>query len=404
MDTHPAHNIVIVGSGFGGLETALYLRRHLGDQVHVTLVSDSDTFTFRPYLTYVPFGLTLKDVQLDIQAITQAQGIVFRAGRVHDHDPSRKEIRVNDEPLAHDYLVIATGAAAAPEPVPGLYEHAFTLWLPDDMKRLQDAFQQVLRAVEAGTAQRVVFVVPPGCSWAGPLYEMVFMLETWLHWKNARDGVDLSLVTPEARCLGVLSPKLHRVIAAECAHRGISLYTEQTVHRVEAGVLTRHGAEPIPYDLLIAALAYQAAATWPGLPADERGFLHTNPTTCQVQDHPDIYAVGDASDSPLKQAYLALLQADAAAEHLVARLRGTEPAFAFEPRPRWLMEQFDQALFTQVESETAPIEMERLPVGEFRRMLIAAHLPRQYGANPLYAGLFWKGTQVGLNVLNQLLP
>ncbi len=35
-------------------------------------------------------------------------------------------------------------------------------------------------------------------------------------------------------------------------------------------------------------------------------------------------------------------------------------------------------------------------------MLVAAHLPRQYGENPLYAGLFWKGTQVGRRVLAHL--
>ena len=55
------------------------------------------------------------------------------------------------------------------------------------------------------------------------------------------------------------------------------------------------------------------------LPSDDRGFLATEPATRQVVDHPDIYAPGDAGDFPVKQAFLAFLQADTVAEHIARR-------------------------------------------------------------------------------------
>ncbi len=36
--------------------------------------------------------------------------------------------------------------------------------------------------------------------------------------------------------------------------------------------------------------------------------------------HPDIYAPGDAGDFPVKQAFLAFLQADAVADHIAAEV------------------------------------------------------------------------------------
>ncbi|MGH3085563.1 MAG: NAD(P)/FAD-dependent oxidoreductase, partial [Gaiellaceae bacterium] len=48
--------IVVVGGGFAGLESAFLLRSRLGDRARLTLVSDRDTFLFKPNTIYIPFG------------------------------------------------------------------------------------------------------------------------------------------------------------------------------------------------------------------------------------------------------------------------------------------------------------------------------------------------------------
>ena len=78
------------------------------------------------------------------------------------------------------------------------------------------------------------------------------------------------------------------------------------------------GGESIRHDLLVAFPPYVAAVDYrPELPGDERGFVLTEPSTRRVRGQERIYAPGDAGDFPVKQAFLAFLQADAAAEDIV---------------------------------------------------------------------------------------
>ena len=48
--------VVVVGSGFAGLESAFYLRQRLGQRVDLTVVSENDHLLFKPNTIYIPFG------------------------------------------------------------------------------------------------------------------------------------------------------------------------------------------------------------------------------------------------------------------------------------------------------------------------------------------------------------
>lgn len=395
--------LVIVGGGFGGIEAALYARRRLGAQVEVTLVSDRATFRYKPYLIYVPFGLRAEELELDLKTLAEAHGFRFRQGRAHALDPARKRLYVGQTSLAYDALVLATGGSAAADETPGLAQHAYAIGPPRDLERLQGAFGRLVRDLRAGKSRRIVFLDTPASGWTGPLYELAFMLERWLQWKEARADAKLLVATPEATHLPVLGPPVHEAIVQELSERGIETRMEATIRRVGAGSLFFEDGESAPYDLLVAVPPQRAAVAWRSLPTTERGFLRVEPATRQVEGHPSHYAVGDGAAGPLSMAFSALLQADAAMEHLAARVLGEEPTFAFRSEGRWLMEQFDQAVLAKGTAEREGA-VERLPVGQFRRLLIRKHLPGKAGAhNPLYLGLFWKGTTVGVKMLRQLL-
>ena len=86
-----------------------------------------------------------------------------------------------------------------------------------------------------------------------------------------------------------------------------------------------------PFDHLIAFPPYVAAVRYEALPSDERGFLETELPPGRLYGHPDIYAPGDAGDFPVKQAFLAFLQADTVAEHIGADLGPTRLRGALRP-------------------------------------------------------------------------
>jgi sulfide:quinone oxidoreductase len=411
--------VLVLGGGFGGLEAAFYLRWRLGERVDLTLVSDRDRFLFKPDTIYVPFGLDPERLTIPLAQPTRRKGIAFVQARARAIEPAAKVVETEGGRLPYDYLIVATGAGMRPAEIPGLAEHAETIWTPEAMLSLRAAFVRLLADARRGIERRVLFLVPPNNKCAGPLYELAFMLDTWLHRHRGRAAVDLAWSTYESSFIQAFGPRLHDVVVGEFARRGIAAYAKHAVARVAPGEILYANGRRLPYDLLVSAPPYVAAAMFPELPHDERGFIQTEPATRQVLGQSAIYAVGDAGDFPVKQAFLAFLQADAVAERIAADILGERTAPAFDPVSMCVMEEFDTATFAQVPLRLTgrperPLEVRSDRDGLYRvgssavwrlgKKLLGLYLPWRFrGGNPFHAGLPWKGMELGLKVMSSVL-
>lgn len=412
-------SVAVLGGGFGGLEAAFYLRMRLGERANITLVSDKDYFLFKPNTIYIPFGLDPEKLKVGLERPTRRKKVAFIKDRVREVDPDVKRVSTEGRKLPYDFLVVATGADMRPEEVPGLGENAHTIWTPQEMLRLRLAFYELLEEAREGHHKRVLFLVAPNNKCAGPLYELVFMLDTWLRRKKVRASVDLTWSTYEQTYIQAFGPRLHNVVTKEFERRVVAGHTEYVAEKVEESEVRYANGEVLPYDLLVTFSPYVAEMSYPKLPGDDRGFIRTDLATRQVVGQPDIYAVGDAGDFPVKQAFLAFLQADAAAEHLSTRVLGTEPEFGFEPTSMCVMEQFDKATFAQVPLRLTgvperPIEVNPADPGAYKvgsyaawrlgKKALGYYLPFRFGlGNPFHAGLPWRGMEVGLKAMSRVL-
>jgi NADH dehydrogenase FAD-containing subunit len=412
-------NILVLGGGFGGLEAAFYLRMKLGDGADITLVSDRDYFLFKPNTIYIPFGLDPEKLKVGLERPTRRKKIALIKDRVREVDADTKKVSTEHRDLSYDYLVVATGADMRPGEVPGLEEHARTIWTPREMLELRLALYDLLEEAREGRSRRVLFLVAPNNKCAGPLYELVFMLDTWLRRKKVRADVDITWSTYEQSYIQAFGPRLHEVVTGEFERRVVAGHTEFAAEQVEDGEVRYTNGEVLPYDLLVAFSPYVAQLSYPTFPGDDRSFVQTDLATRQVEGHPDVYAVGDAGDFPVKQAFLAFLQADAAAEHLSARVLGTEPEIAFEPTSMCVMEQFDKATFAQVPLrltgdpekplEVDPAGLDAYKVGSYAawrlgKKALGYYLPFRFAlGNPFHAGIPWKGMEVGLKGMSRLM-
>jgi sulfide:quinone oxidoreductase len=411
--------IIVVGGGFGGLESAFYLRMKLHHRARITLVSDQDHFLFKPNTIYIPFGLPPEKLMIPLRRPTHRRQIDFVQTHVREIDPVRRTISGDGATLPYDFLVIATGAGMRPQEIPGLAEYAETIWTPADMLRLRRAFGTLLTDTREGKRRRVLFLIPPNNKCAGPLYEMVFMLETWLRRQHVREKVDILWSTYEAGYIQAFGPRLDEVVTSEFERRGISGYRGYVVDKMEEKGVTYRNGESLPSDLLISFPPYVASTSFPELPTDDRGFITTDLVSRQVVGHPEIYVAGDAGDFPVKQAFLAFLQADAVAAHVAAEVLGTPTSLDFEPNSMCVMEQFDKATFAQVPlrltgTPERPVEVRPDANGAYRvgssllwrpgKKLLGVYLPWRFNAgNPFHAGLPWKGMEAGLKVMSKVL-
>jgi NADH dehydrogenase FAD-containing subunit len=412
--------ITILGAGFAGLETAFLLRMRLRDRVGLTVVSEREAFTFRPNTIYVPFGADPDDLVVDLSRPFERRDVGFIQGSVGGVDPDAHEVQLADgRSVAYDKLVVATGADMRPAEIPGLGEHAATIWTPKSMLEVRERFERVRDDARAGRRSRVLFLIPPNNKCAGPLYEIVLMFETWLRRDGVRERVDVTWSTFEQSYIQAFGPRLHEVVSAEFAERAIEAHTGEVVTEVGAGEARYADGTTRAFDHLIAFPPYVSAVRYDALPSDERGFIETDMTTRQVAGHPDIYAPGDAGDFPVKQAFLAFLQADTVAEHIAADADAHAFERPFDPISMCIMEMFDKATFAQVPlaltgDPARPVTVRPDANGDYKvgtgstwrlgKKMLGATVPMRFHAGePFHAGLGWQMMEVGLKGMSAVL-
>lgn len=412
--------VVVLGGGFAGLETAFYIRYKLGSRVALTLVSDRGHFLFKPNTIYIPFGEDPDQYLIDLKKPCERKDIEFILGTADTIDRfSRRVALKENRELSYDYLVIATGAAMRPGEIPGLAEHALTIWTPQQMLELRAGLEATVAAAKRGEQRRLLFLVPPNNKCAGPLYELVLMTDTWLRHQGVRDQVRLTFATVEESYIQAFGPRLNTVVVEEFTERDIEGHTGYAVVRVDSGVVRFQNQEELPYDLLIAFPPYVAAHSYAGLPSDARGFIKVEPNSRRVVGMEDIYAVGDAANFPIKQAYLALLQGDAAGDHIAAAIEGRSPEVLFEPMSMCVMEEMNKATFAQVplrytSDPEKPIavatdDVEHYKVGvsplwRLGKKVLGFYLPWRFShGEPFHAGFAWNVMDLGLKVMSKIL-
>ncbi|WP_205325465.1 NAD(P)/FAD-dependent oxidoreductase [Glycomyces sp. YM15] len=403
MDTP---RVVIAGGGFAGLETAFTLRDRLGDRVDLTLVTDRPDFVFRPSTIYVPFGGAEDDLRLPLEAPTERRDITVRHGEIAwvETDPKRVALADGDL-LDYDYLVLATGAAMRPEEVPGLAEHGRLIWTIEQMRELGLDLKRLRAAAVDGSPQHVLFLVPPGSLCAGPLYELAFMLEKWLRRNRVRDNICVTFATHEATYLQAFGTGLNPVVCEEFAERGIVGCRGAAVTSVEPGLARFADGTARVFDLLVATAPYGAGVEYEGLPCDRRGFLLTDPETRLVRRTDAVYAPGDAGDFPIKLGFLSLLQADAVADQIAHRIdpEAVTAPRRFDPVGMYVLEMFDDAVFTQVPltltgDPARPVRVRDdatddylvgvSPIWRLGKKALGIYLPHQFKAGrPFHGGL-----------------
>lgn len=326
--------VVIIGGSFGGLTAAFELRRLLGKEHEVALISDSDKFVFIPSLPWVSVGWTKgEDVVLGLREPLESKGIKFIHVEAQRIDAENKKVLTAKGEFSYDYLIISTGPYLEFEAIPGFgpsnTQSTCTLEHAIEAQKAWEEFLKNPGAIVIGAAQ--------GASCFGPAYEQVYILDTYLRKKNLRHKAAIYFVTSEPYLghfgIGGLG-KSRRVTEDEFAERDIKAYTSAAIQEVtKDAIKLKDGTElKYKYAMIIPAFKGVKAVIDSGL-GNPRGFVPVNEYYQHVK-YPNIYAVGvaiaiappEATPVPTgvsKTGYMTERMALAAARNIAAEIKGS---------------------------------------------------------------------------------
>ena len=311
--------VIIAGGGVAGLEAALALNHLAPELAETTLVAPDPDFFYKPLVVEEPFSRE-PAARHELEPALAEIGTGFRLGGLTAVDSAQHEIELADgERLGYDHLIVATGARARPA-----YEHATTFWAA----RSDLQIEELLRDAASSPEGTLTFLVPPGCSWPLPLYELALMTRRFAE-EHGFSAIKLRLITPERSPLGVFGTSASAAVAELLKVRAIEVQTGTNVVEEPAGLRIVPGGSLLERGPAI-ALPQLVGPRIAGLPSDQGGFIPIDPHA-RVRGIENVYAAGDGANFPIKQGGLATQQADAAAEHLAARLGAVIDPKPFHP-------------------------------------------------------------------------
>lgn len=354
-ENQPLHHVVIVGGGFGGLYAAHHLRKA---PVKVTLIDKRNFHLFQPLLYQVATGgLSPADIASPLRAVLSPnKNTNVLMGEVSDIDPKQQIVKLHDEELIYDTLIVATGVS----------HHYFgnEQWASQapGLKTVEDALDMRHRIFEAFEAAEkepdpekrrawLTFVIvgggPTGVELAGALAELAHNTL-----KNDFRSIDTSetqilLLEGMDRVLPPYPPELSQKAKASLERLGVTVQTNTLVTNLDDNLVTiRRGdrIEQIPARTILWAAGMKASgmgevlAQRTGVECDRAGRIIVQPDL-SISGYPNIFVIGDLANFPHQYedgkplpgvAPVAMQEGDYVARLIRKRLKGeTLPAFHY---------------------------------------------------------------------------
>jgi len=319
-------HVVIAGGGVAALETVLALRALAGHLIHVTLVSPTPEFVYRPVTVAEAFDRGQARVYDLAEILTDQGGGELIVDTLVDVEArGRTAVTAGGQRLSFDALVVATGAVPT-APLPG----AFTFHGRDDVPVLRS----LLHDLTTARAKSVALALPSPRMWPLPLYELALMTAAHLN-EHGADDIRVTLVTPEEEPLELFGPAASDAVRSLLEARGIIVRSSSLPAVAHGRTLLLAGGAEVFADRVITLPMFEGPRL-PGLPHDQRGFIPVDKFG-RVSEVERVFAAGDVTAFPLKQGGLAAQQADAVAESIAALAGGAVTPEPFRPVLRGLL-------------------------------------------------------------------
>jgi sulfide:quinone oxidoreductase len=312
-------HVVILGAGFAGLELATRLSDSLSGEVRVTLLDQSDSFSFGFSKLDIMFGRrAAAEVTLPYRDISK-EGVEFRRERVISIDAAERRVTTEEDSYDADFLAVALGADYDTEATPGFEEGGFEYYSVAGAERMRE----IIPGFDSGRIVIGILGHPYKCPPAP--FEAALLLHDHFVERGVREEMEIRVAGPMAAPVPITGEVSQGILGA-LEQRGVEYLAKQLVveldtHRREARL---ESGGSLPYDLFIGIPVHRVPAVVESSGLADGGWIPVDRGNLRTR-FPDVYALGDVAGAPVAKAgVFAESAARAVADDIAARLRGAE--------------------------------------------------------------------------------
>jgi NADH dehydrogenase len=292
---------VIVGAGFGGISAAKALR---GSRCEILLFDRQNHHLFQPLLYQVATAaLSPADIAQPIRGIlSEQENLQVIMGEVSEVDLEGRTVRVRDDEVPYDWLVLAAGATHTYFGNDGWAARAPGLKTLDDALEIR---RRVLLAFEEAELEddpearraKLTFVIvgggPTGVEMAGALREIAARTIPRDFRRVDTSTARVVLLEGQDTLLPGMSPQSAARAQSQLEEMGVEVRTGSMVTGMDEVAVTL-GEEQLPAENVIWAAGVQGSplARTLGTELDRQGRVRVE-ADCSVPGFPHAFVIGD---------------------------------------------------------------------------------------------------------------
>ncbi|MBG7611289.1 NAD(P)/FAD-dependent oxidoreductase, partial [Polaribacter sp. BAL334] len=189
-------NLVILGAGTSGTMMANHLVSKLPkNEWTVHIVDQYKTHYYQPGFLFLPFDIYNENQVKKVGKKFIPKGVHYIQKRIEKIDAENNFLELENETIAYDLLIIATGSKIAPQEVQGMlssewHKSVFDFYTYEGALALRNK----LREFKKGKLVIHITEMPIKCPVA-PL-EFAFLADSYFQKKGIRNDVEIVYVTP----------------------------------------------------------------------------------------------------------------------------------------------------------------------------------------------------------------
>lgn len=294
-------HIVILGAGYGGLLSALTVRKYLKkDEAKITVVNQYPTHQIITELHRLAAGSVAEGaVAMPLTKLFAGKDIDLKIAKVNSFSVENKQIVLSDGvTLTYDALVVGLGSTTAYFGIPGLEQYSMVLKSVADANKIHQHIEDRIReyAKSKNEADANILIGGGGLTGVELVGEIADVLPT-LTKKYGVDPKEIKLMLVEAgpKILPVLPDALIERAVASLEKRGVQFLTGLPVTNVEGNAIDLKDGQKIIANTFVWTGGVQ------GNPLIGESGLEVNRGRATVNEflqstsHKDVFVAGDSA-------------------------------------------------------------------------------------------------------------